>query len=125
MIERGTKTLHVPQRDERIFPADHIAVIGTDEQLEKFSQLIVQAQQQAPPDQVENIGLMQIILGKNASLTGKSIRESGIRNMGKGLVVGVERKGNRYLNPESSFVFEADDTVWIAGNKEQIQQFLG
>lgn len=124
MIERGSRTIHVPDRDERIFPADHIAVIGTDEQLERFGQLIEQARKQAPEDQDEDIGLMQLVVRKSSPLWGKTMRESGIRNEGKGLVVGVERSGHRLLNPDTGFRFQEDDIVWIAGNKERIRRYL-
>lgn len=122
-IERGSRIIQVPGPDNRIFPADHIAVIGTDEQLQQFSELIRQTEAQAPAAEDDNVELIQIIIGKNSPLRGKSIRESGIRNLGKGLVVGVERNGARQLNPDSSFVFHPDDLVWIAGNRASILRY--
>lgn len=124
MIERGSRVIYVPGPENRIFPADHIAVIGTDEQLQKFSELIRQTMDQAPAEQDEDVELIQIVIKKGAPLAGKSIRDSGIRDQGKGLVVGVERHGIRQLNPDSSFVFLPDDLVWIAGNRDSIQQYL-
>jgi CPA2 family monovalent cation:H+ antiporter-2 len=123
LIERGTRLLQVPGPEERIFPADRIAVIGTDAQLQSFGQLIEQARQQVPADRQESIGLMQFLVKNNSPLAGKSIRESGIRERGKGLVVGVERNGERQLNPDSSFIFQPEDLVWIAGNKDAIHSF--
>lgn len=123
MIERGARLIYVPGPDNRIFPADHIAVIGTDEQLQKFSELIRKTRQQAPSEHNEHVELVQIVIRKNSPLVGKSIRESGIRSQGKGLVVGVERNGIRQLNPDSSFIFLPDDLVWLAASKDSVQHY--
>lgn len=121
LIERGSKVINVPGRDERIFPGDRIAVIGTDDELEVFHQNIQPAngsKEDATSDEME---LMQVIIHKNAPLEGKNIRNSGIRYRAQGLVVGVERDNIRQLNPDSSFVFREGDVVWIAGNKKLIK----
>jgi CPA2 family monovalent cation:H+ antiporter-2 len=41
-----------------------------------------------------------------------------------GLIVGVERNGERLLNPESSFTFENGDIVWIVGDEKQLESYL-
>lgn len=122
LIERGQRTIRAPGRNERIFPADRLAVIGTDEQLESFSQQIQTADMEDPQDDNQKMGLVQIVINHHSSLAGKSIRNSGIRNNIQGLVVGVERGGTRELNPDSSFTFENGDVVWIAGNKDLIKR---
>jgi CPA2 family monovalent cation:H+ antiporter-2 len=53
-------------------------------------------------------------------LRGKSIRGSAIRENTKGLVVGIERNGERILNPSSDTIFEWGDIVWLVGDKHRI-----
>jgi CPA2 family monovalent cation:H+ antiporter-2 len=53
-------------------------------------------------------------------LRGKTLRASGIREITNGLVVGIERNGQRILNPDSTTVFEWDDIVWIVGDRKKI-----
>jgi CPA2 family monovalent cation:H+ antiporter-2 len=36
-------------------------------------------------------------------------------------VVGIERDGQRLLNPESVIAFKEGDIVWIVGEKQKIQ----
>lgn len=123
MIERGSHRSYVPGAAERIFPNDRLAVIGTDAQLQHFSELIQRAEQQVSAKQEEEkIELGQLVIGKHSALCGKTIRDSDIRTLGKGLVVGVERNDERLLNPDSSFTFEDGDVVWIAGNKDLIKK---
>ena len=52
---------------------------------------------------------------------GKSIRESGIRETTDGLVVGLERAGQRILNPDASVSILDGDLLWIVGNTEKIK----
>ena len=71
----------------------------------------------------EDIILQQLEL-KNRVCIGKSIRESQIREKTHGIIVGIERNGKRILNPESHWILESDDILWIAGDKKKINEFL-
>ena len=55
---------------------------------------------------------------KNEAFIGKSIRESELREKTNGLVVGLERRGKRILNPESQLILEKDDILWIVGSRK-------
>ncbi|MFC5410356.1 cation:proton antiporter [Larkinella bovis] len=123
-IARGSMTMLVPGRNERLFPGDKIAVIGTDQQLEQFSKLIEPAPaSKAPVTPVQEISLQKIAVDDSFPFVGKCIRESGIREITQGLIVGIERKGTRILNPESTTFFLAGDVIWLAGNTKLIKQF--
>ena len=124
LIERGSHSLQVPGPQQRIFPSDHIGVIGTDEQLQRFGTLMDESNYHQPAEQEDSVELLKVILANDSYLVGRSIGESAIRTQGRGLVVGVERTGQRILNPDSAFVFQAGDLVWIAGNKDRLADFL-
>lgn len=120
-IERGDIVINVPSRDQRLYPNDILSVIGTDDQLKKFTEFIESTrldESLIPPKQT--VTLQHFTIGKNSPLLGKTIRNSGIRERTKGLVVGVERNGERIINPESFLVFELNDIVWIVGNEKRI-----
>ena len=55
---------------------------------------------------------------------GKTIRSSNIRQYVNGLIVGIERKGERILNPDSNLVFELNDTLWIVGDKQKVKSLM-
>ncbi len=121
-IERGNHILNVPSRDQRLYPHDVISVIGTDDQLDNFRthlESMIREPELMPTKQ--SVSLQHFVIQKESPLLGKTIRHSGIRERTKGLVVGIERKGERILNPESDLVFELKDIVWIVGNEKRIQ----
>ncbi|WP_266363480.1 cation:proton antiporter [Tellurirhabdus rosea] len=122
-IERGRLTKLVPTRQDQLLPGDRLAVIGTDEQLVEFrSSLEVREPLGEHPD--PEVSLKRFRVEESFELIGQSIRQSGLRERTQGLVVGIERQGKRYLNPESDWVFQAGDLVWLAGNTRLIRQYI-
>jgi len=125
VIERGDFVINVPGRTDHLYPNDKLLVIGTDEQIEKFRLHLdlttAESQKEAAR---QTVSLHHFTLGPDCPLVKRTIRESKLRERSKGLVVGIERNGERILNPESDLVFEANDKVWIVGNELRIQILL-
>ena len=123
-IERGNRLIYTPARTEKLFPFDEIGVIGTDLQLQKFTALVESENDETEPVDLmaEQISLERIVVDAHNGLKGKSINESRIREQTQGLVVGIERNGERILNPASDTVFEWEDVVWVVGNRERIAE---
>jgi len=116
-IERGDHTINIPPAQERIYPHDAISVIGTDEQLMHFgaeleSGLIAQSDRKRSEVMLESFEVSE-----QSSIVHKTIRDSGIRQKVHGIVVGVERNGQRTINPEASWVIAPGDVLWIVGDK--------
>ena len=123
-IKRGDIIINIPLRSERLFPGDEISVIGTDEQVVAFKNYLDQHEIDLPEEVFEDEIILQQLELKNRICIGKTIRESQIREKTHGIIVGIERNGKRILNPESHLILEADDTLWIAGDKKKIASFL-
>lgn len=123
-IKRGEISIQVPSRNERLFPGDEICVIGTDAQVDEFKNYLdMNEAEPAPEGSQPEIVLQRVELSRQ-DIIGKSIRESQIREKTNGLVVGLERKGNRILNPDSTMVLEKNDILWIVGEKRLLQPLI-
>ncbi len=121
-IERDDITINVPDRFERLYPHDIISVIGTDEQLKNFRDYLSKSEMGSDLLQRKTeVKLLHFTLHKGSQLIGKTIKYSNIRELSKGLVVGIERNGKKILNPESNLVFNEGDLIWIVGNEKRIQ----
>lgn len=123
MIKRGqSETVIAPVGNTMLFPGDRVYVIGTDEQLDDFNELI-----QPAIDNTDKSGkkvvLKKLPVENSSYLVGKSIRDSKVREKTNGIVVGIERGGRRMLNPKSDTVFEEDDKLWIVGEATLIREF--
>jgi len=126
MIERGKIIIPTPGRDERLYPHDKILVIGTDDQLASVQTLFEGKEEET--DEVafpkKDMTLQKVVINSQSPVYGFSIRNSKIRDITQGLVVGIERRGERILNPDSDLVFENEDIVWIVGNTKKIPDLL-
>ncbi len=123
-IKRGEITINIPTKNERLFPGDEICVIGTDEQVVEFKNYLDQHEIDAPPIIREPVIVLQQIELKTEHFIGKSIRKSQLREKTKGLIVGLERRGKRILNPDSEEVLEKNDILWIVGDKKRMARIF-
>lgn len=125
MIERGARKIMIPNKDEKLYPFDRITVIGTDEQILTFKSTIELANKAQVFEEAEGeISLSQVTVHPGFPFLGKTIRGSNIRQYVNGLIVGIERKGERILNPDSTLVFELNDTLWIVGDKQKVKSLM-
>jgi monovalent cation:H+ antiporter-2, CPA2 family len=122
-IKRGEKIIYAPGRNNKLLPFDHLGVIASDEQMQVFKPVFdaVEPIDESAND-VDEIVVQNIVVDEHNGLKGKTIRDSGIRERTNGLIIGIERKGERILNPDSFTVFEWDDIVWIVGERKKIRK---
>lgn len=125
MIERGARKIMVPTKDEKLYPFDRITVIGTDEQILNFKNTIETANNAQVFEQSEgDVTLSQITVHPGFIYLGKTIRETNFRQCVNGMIVGIERNGERILNPDSNLRFELNDTLWIVGDNKLVKALL-
>lgn len=125
LIERGSKTIYLPKPTEVLYPCDRIEVIGTDEQLDSFRghvEISIDGNKYLATE--ESVALARIVVRNEYNIRGKSIRNSLIREKTHGMIVGLERNGERILNPDASMIIEDGDVLWVAGQKELIKEFI-
>lgn len=124
LIERGRRRITAPGRNECLLPFDRIHVIGTDEQLVQFK-LFIEEEGKIPvtqlaTEELADYTLEQYLLEDSSPYLNKSIRDSDLREVTHGLVVGIEREGRRILNPDSTEILKKGDLLWIVGDRIKI-----
>jgi CPA2 family monovalent cation:H+ antiporter-2 len=122
MIDRGRRRIFAPSRSERLLPNDELFLIGTDEQIAAARKLI---QPEAPDVTVahdELFSLESVLISEDSPYARKSIRELGIGEQFGGMIVGIERRDQRLLNPESATIIEPGDVIWVFGHRDRIRR---
>ncbi len=123
LIERGTRKISAPSRGELLFPYDKVYVIGTDDQILHFRKHIEKNPNKSSESSEEfNYVLTSHVVLEQSHFCKRSIRDSGIREKSKGLIVGIERNGKRILNPDSTTIIEAGDVLWVVGERSALKQ---
>jgi CPA2 family monovalent cation:H+ antiporter-2 len=122
MIQRGNRQITAPVRGERLYPFDRISVIGVDDQISGFrASLAPMRSGKAESAETVDYGLHPVKVNERSTLCHKTIRDSGVRERLHGLVVGLERREERILNPDSTMVIEPGDTLWIVGDSRRVK----
>ena len=112
----------IPTKNERLFPGDEISVIGTDKQVTAFGQYSNQNEIEAPEAVAETEVVLRQLEIFDEEFISKSIGQ--FREKTNGLVVGIERNGNRILNPESTLILEKNDIIWVVGDRKRMGELI-
>lgn len=121
-IQRGDRRILAPSRDERLAPYDHLTVLGTEKQLEDLRLALEDSAASLTSEVDEELGLESLSIQEDSPYLSRSIRDSGLREQTRGLVVGLERQGRRWLNPDSAETFQVGDLVWLVGERSRIKK---
>ena len=124
-ILRANHRLNIPDGEYVIYPGDKLEIIGSDDQLNKFKQAVekeVFGEDLYLEDR--EMKLRQMIIGEGSQFIGKTLIESGIRDIYSCMVVGLE-EGKENLSPvRPNRKFQEGDIIWVVGEEEALQTLL-
>ena len=122
-ILRGIIRINIPNGENVIFPGDKIQAIGSDEQLTAFSAAMRNDVYDEDPDiEKREMKLRQIIISENSPIIGKTLIESGIRDIYNCMVVGLEERKENLSQIEPSHVMQQGDVIWVVGEEESLDR---
>lgn len=124
LITRGKKVIPAPGRNDVLYPADVLQVIGSDEQITRFKQECENNSDEIAETYGLFYGLQSVYIEEKSPYAHRSIRDCGLREETHGLVVGIEKRGQRKLNPDSATIIEPGDVLWVVGDKSLIMKSL-
>ena len=122
-IVRGQMRINIPNGNERIFPNDHVIVLGTDTQMELFQTRLEEKRKKyenLEENLVPEVKMRQFQISPESQLVGETIRTSGIHETYGCLVVGIERNETSIQDPNLDLTLEEGDIVWIIGEYANI-----
>lgn len=124
-ILRGGRRINIPDADDLLFPGDVLQVIGSDSQFTAFRQA-VERDVFGEDSEMEKreMKLRQLVVGANSPFIGKTLIESGIREVYSCMVVGLE-EGKESLSPcKPNRRFAEGDIIWVVGEQEALDRLF-
>ena len=124
-ILRGGMRINIPDGDYMIFPYDVLQVIGSDQQFTAFRNAL-EEEVLGRDYEWENreMKLRQLVIGEDSPFVGKTLIESGIRDLYSCMVVGLE-EGKESLSPfKPTRKFQAGDIIWVVGELDALKSLF-
>ena len=123
-IVRGTHHLNIPSGSDRVYPHDHLQVVGSDRQISVFAKALEGTVIVESEWADHEMQLKQVLVADGSAWAGQSIKNSGIRERYHCMVVGVETPEGVLEKPKPDRVFRAGDIIWLVGEKDALAGFL-
>ncbi len=124
-ILRANRRLNIPDGDYIIFPGDKLQVIGSDEQLTKFANAL-ENELIGEDNHLEEreMKLRQLIISEDSYFIGKTLQESGIRNLYSCMVIGMEEGKENLSRVDPKRPFQEGDIIWVVGEEEALDALM-
>ncbi len=115
-IQRGDEVILSPRGMHRIHALDKLILLGNDDQIDAFNKAYPKViLEDESFDILEKFSIKTISVDEEKDLIGQTIRDSNIRELMQGLVLGIERRGMHLLNPDSETLIEKGDLIFVVG----------
>jgi CPA2 family monovalent cation:H+ antiporter-2 len=125
-ILRGGLRINIPKATDRVFPQDHIQVIGSDSDLEAFGNQLTASAIDLEDERYHSSEMLLrcVPVSGTSPFLGRTIRDAGIREKWHCLVAGVEKVDGALHTPDLHIPFEEGDVLWIVGEKEDVERIM-
>ena len=125
-IIRGGININIPGGNHRLYPGDRVILAGSDTDVAAFQKMLETSLSNTDTDNINtSIILDNFTIKADSPLCGKSIINSGIREKGNCIIMGLIRPlDDFYTNPDPNIIIQEDDIIIVAGEKQKMQEFF-
>ena len=122
---RGGRRVNIPDGDYVVFPYDVLQVIGSDAQFTTFRDALENERFGEDPDvEMREMKLRQLVIGSDSPFIGKTLIESGIRDIYSCMVVGLEEGKESLSSFRPNRRFQEGDIIWVVGELEALDALM-
>ncbi|MGI5820000.1 MAG: cation:proton antiporter [Armatimonadota bacterium] len=119
-ISRAGRVYFDPDPNLRLFPGDHLVLIGASEDLLRAREYLEQQEFEGQPDYEFIID--EIELAEDSPLVGRSLAEMDFRNQVGATVVVIEREEGEFARPDPHEPLRAGDRLYVAGRRSAVEE---
>ena len=123
-ILRGNQRINIPDGKEIIVPSDRLQIIGDDSQLSKMAEALKAEVYVHEATDYKEMKLRQLVITGSSPLLDISLKDSGIRDHYKCMVVGLEEGKERLSQVPPSRKFRKGDIVWVVGEEDNLKELM-
>lgn len=122
-IVRASKLIVMPSSDDIVQPEDRLIVFGSDKNIDEFKSKIRHQSESAPKtNYLDHFSIKSVHVNMDSQLAGKTITNLRSNAMIHGVIVGIERYGERMPYPDAETKIEVGDLLLIVGEADKMRQ---
>lgn len=124
-INRHGFTEYDPDPSTRMFPEDHLFILGEEPQLEAAKTFLSSKVELLHGEQHEipSFGLHQVFVGKDSPFVGETLASSNIRRKYGVNIVGIQREHQRITSPAPEQMIQLGDILILVGSEKAVREF--
>lgn len=123
-IERENRFIVAPMPKDLILGSDTLIIYGTEESVSKLTAFCEQIVDPSMFRTIDDCALGTIYVTPGHIFIGKSILDLEIRAIYNCVILAVNRGNERIKNPQSRFIFDEGDEIFIFGTKNSISNLI-
>ena len=105
-------------------PSDRLQIIGDDHQLSQLAEAVKAEVFAIEEFDQQDMKLRQLLITGSSPLLDISLKDSGIRDRYRCMVVGLEEGKERLSQVPPSRKFRKGDIVWIVGEEANLKELM-
>lgn len=113
--------INIPDGTTKLYPCDHIEVVGDDNSLQALTQRIAaDVTPLTPNDSAHHLVLRRLIINEASPLCHRTLRDSGLKTDYHCLAVGFEGDDGTIDTAASSQTIEPSSVLWLVGEEADL-----
>ncbi|MGL6021618.1 MAG: cation:proton antiporter [Chitinophagaceae bacterium] len=123
-ITRGKECISLPTKETAVFPFDKLLVVGNDTGLEALKK-VEEEDTVSVLEQDNQFRLHDFVVSQHSPITNKTLSQCKIRELYKILILCIEKKTGKIINPNSQTKLKAQDRVWFVCTQKSFKDLIG
>lgn len=123
-IVRGERNINIPDGTTRLYPLDHIVVVGSDEEISALVKRLENASSQVLAEDDPDIALSQYIVDEESPLKNQQIKDLNLKEKTACMIICIDRDDHTIENLTADTEILEGDVLLLAGERDNLATFV-
>lgn len=123
-IVRGDRNINIPDGSVRLYPLDHIVVVGSDEEISALVKKLDDASLEIQAEEDPDIALRQYLVDEESPLKDKQIKDLNLKEKTACMIICIDRDEHTIENLTADTEILEGDVLLLAGERDNLATFV-
>lgn len=123
-IIRGEQNINIPDGTTRLYPFDHIVVVGSDEDISALVKRLEENTAQVEVEEDPDIALRQYLVDEESPLRNRQIKDLNLKEKTACMIICIDRDNHTIENLTADTEILEGDVLLLAGERDNLATFV-